>query len=460
MNQRSTFVTSAALALLLMSCARYTSQPIDVAASAGRFEQRRLDAPEVRAFLERNTTNTFATWPPALWNFEQLALAALYLHPSLETVRAEWAVARAAEITAGGRPNPTLSAGPEYNFNPARALSPWIANVQFDLPIETAGKRRLRMEQAAQLSAASRLKIHSAVWVVRRNVRVALLELATAREGQQVSETQLAARERLAASIEVKFNAGALSSAEVEAERALIAEVRRDIAVARAQTAEARARLASAVGVTLAAMPAPENIDPTMPIETSLGSTAARHHALTARADILMAISEYAATEKSLELEIARQYPDVHLNPGYQWDQGENKWALGISVELPVLNQNQGPIAEAKAKRGAAAAHVHALQSTIIGELDRALTAFQHAQATLEAARAAAAAQDKRIAAARTALENGAAEIAEVRLAEVQRGASEMHLVEARARLRQAVADIEEAVQFPLPDVENNFCLK
>src|SRR6185436_12086335 len=65
--------------------------------------------------------------------------------------------------------------------------------------------------------------------------------------------------------------------------------------------------------------------------------------------------------------------PDIHLNPGYQWDQGENKWQLGVSMELPVLNRNQGPIAEAKAKRDEAAARFLALQSRVISEIDRAL---------------------------------------------------------------------------------------
>jgi broad specificity phosphatase PhoE len=30
--------------------------------------------------------------------------------------------------------------------------------------------------------------------------------------------------------------------------------------------------------------------------------------------------------------EIAKQYPDIHLGPGYQYDQGVNKWTLGFSV--------------------------------------------------------------------------------------------------------------------------------
>ena len=66
---------------------------------------------------------------------------------------------------------------------------------------------------------------------------------------------------------------------------------------------------------------------------------------------MLSALAEYAASESALQVQIARQYPDIHLRPGYELDQNKNKWQLGVSMDLPILNQNQGPIAEAKAKR-------------------------------------------------------------------------------------------------------------
>ncbi len=64
-------------------------------------------------------------------------------------------------------------------------------------------------------------------------------------------------------------------------------------------------------------------------------------------ADQLAALAEYAAAEAEWRLEIAKQHPDLHLNPGYEPDQTDNKWSPGFSVELPVLNQSGGPIAEA-----------------------------------------------------------------------------------------------------------------
>ena len=105
--------------------------------------------------------------------------------------------------------------------------------------------------------------------------------------------------------------------------------------------------------------------------------TEAKNRALLTRADLLAALAEYDASETLLKLEIAKQYPDIHFNPNYQYDQGANKWALGVSLELPLLNRNQGPIAEAKVKRDETAARFTALQAKVISDIDAAAENFQ-----------------------------------------------------------------------------------
>ena len=54
-------------------------------------------------------------------------------------------------------------------------------------------------------------------------------------------------------------------------------------------------------------------------------------------------------------------------------------WSLGATLTLPLLNQNQGPIAEAEAKRAQAAAHFLTVQSDAISEIDGALAGYQAA---------------------------------------------------------------------------------
>jgi outer membrane protein TolC len=293
---------------------------------------------------------------PAQWQFEQLTFAALFQHPSLDVARAELASVRATEITAGARPNPTVGVTPEYTFNPFGGASPWIATIQFDLPIETAGKRGHRIARAQQLSEAALLRLGEVAWQVRSGVRVALLDLHDAGQHTELLARQLAAQQRALAAMETKLALGAATTAEVAPARLALARTRKDIADARVQADEARARLAAAIGVPLRSLPPVAALNTDMTTDAALASAEARHRALTSRADLLAALAEYAAAETALRLEIAKQYPDLHLGTGYQFDQGENKWALGLTAEIPVLNRNQGPIAEASAKRAEAAA--------------------------------------------------------------------------------------------------------
>ena len=173
----------------------------------------------------------------------------------------------------------------------------------------------------------------------------------------------------------------------------------------------------------------------------------------------MSALAEYAATESALRLEIAKQFPDVHINPSYQFDQGEHKWSLGISVELPVLNQNQGPIAEAKAKRAEASARFLELQAKVIAEIDRALTA--RAAALEQVSRQSQLAQLAReqSAAAEAMFKAGATDKLELAGAQLEAGATELAYLDAQIKAQQAIAQLEDAIQRPReawPTLEQN----
>ena len=135
--------------------------------------------------------------------------------------------------------------------------------------------------------------------------------------------------------------------------------------------------------------------------------------ALRSRADILGALADYAAAEADLRLEIAKQYPDLHLGPGYAWNNGnagDNQWSLGLTLELPILDQNQGPIAEAEARRKLAAAKFVELQSQVIGEIDRAVAGFRVAREQLQTGNELLAAEQQQQKSAQAQLKAGAAD--------------------------------------------------
>ncbi len=440
---------------LLAGCARFQSQPLSPAKTAADLEGRSLANPDLKRFLETNLHRELTHWPVRQWDCEMLTLAAFYYHPRLEVARADWHVAAGGIKTARERPNPTVTASGAYE--PASgAYSPWIPLLVFDLPVETAGKRRLRTEQAQHLSESARLNIITTTWQVRSQLRAALLEVAAARQRLALLQRQAALREDLLRRVQSQLDAGTVSRVELNAARLALSRARTDLADAQRLRAEARARLAGALGLPAVAL---DGLD----FEFDLAAPAAvedlttdkvRRLALLGRADILAALSDYAASQAALQLEVARQYPDIHLAPGYAWNAGstgEHDWQVGATVELPLLNRHQGPIAEAAARREASAARFRALQAKVITEIDGAVASFRASQtnlAAIEALMAAQAVQEESVAAR---AEAGAVDRLEVLAADLELNAAGVARLDAQARLQQAVGALEDAVQRPMP---------
>ena len=438
--------------LLQCGCARFHSQPISPGKNAAELERRSLDALELRSFLEKSLHQQFATWPTASWNFEMLAGAALYYHPDLAVARAQWRIAQGGEKTAAQRPNPTLSVSPQYTVNVTEP-SPWVVAASLDIPLETAGKRGYRRAQAAHLSNAARLNIATVAWQVRSSVRGAMLDVVAAGLRAEGLQKQLVLQQRLVERTEQQREAGAISDSEALPLRLALSKARVDLADAQRSEAEARARLAEAIGVSLHALDQVSfDLDlRRQPISAAeLSSAEARRAALQNRADILGALEEYNASQSALQLEIAKQYPDIHIQPGYEYDQGANKWSvIGLSLELPILNQNQGPIAEAKARREESAAKFNALQAKVLAEIERSVAVYRSAETNLSTLEGLGAMQARRTESISAQVRAGASDELELLNAQFEAASTALLELDGEIKLQQALGALEDAIQRP-----------
>lgn len=444
-----------AAALLLAGCVRFEDKPIAPAASAEALESRSLSDPAFRKFLETNLHRELTSWPLQQVDLPIATLAAFYFHPSLDVARAQWASVRAGESTAGARPNPVLGVTPGYSANPPKGVSPWFPSVTLDVPIETAGKRGYRIAQAEHLSAAARANITSAAWQVRSGVRAALLDYETARRRAALLSDQVTMRQRATELLEQRLAAGAISAPELAPARLALVHARLDAADAARVAAEARVKVAEAIGLPAAAIHRVEfRFDLSADQDAPVSSAEARREALVGRADVLALLSEYAASQSALQLEIAKQYPDVHFNPGYQYDQGENKWQLGISMELPVLYRNQGGIREAVARRDEVAARFIQLQAKVIAEIDRAAAARASAIEQLKQLDELARAQREVVEQVEASFKAGAADQFELATARLEFAVTELAHVDALSKQQQAIGLWEDALQRPFAALE------
>jgi cobalt-zinc-cadmium efflux system outer membrane protein len=382
--------TAVLLLVLLLStgCAKFQPRPIAPAETATAFESRTLDNPELKDFLEKNLSPEMVPRHPHAWNFVSLTLVAFYYHPDLAVARANREVMEAAIIKAGARSNPKVTASAGFISNPDSGVSPWLFGLAPDIPFETAGKRSYRVARATHLAAAAYWNVATAAWQVRSRLRTSLLKLYAAMEKEALLNRELALQTQFVELLVQRFDYGQISRPVLTRAQISLDQIRLAQHEIQKEIAENRVMLAEALGLPSGAL---EGIaisyDYLKQFPDKLPSPDLRRQALFNRPDILAALSEYNAAQSTLQLEIAKQYPDIHLGPAYHFDDGENKWTLGFSIDLPVLNRNQGPIAEAEARRVELAARFVALQARVIGEIDQALAGYEMDLRTLKVAK-------------------------------------------------------------------------
>lgn len=449
--QRKLLLAPLVAVALLGACAHYQPRPIVPASVLERLDARTLADPDLARAAE--PAHLVAAWPPDVWDLQTLTVAALFYHPDLELARASWGVARAGLVTAGQRPNPNVSAGPGFNTStPAQTITPWILTLGLDFTVETAGKRGYRIDLATGRSEAARYTIATTAWQVRARVRQSLLDLFFSTESAAVLDRQRAIQEDNITLFQRQLDAGEISTFQMAQARLLLDSIRLAFANAQRQQQDARARLATAVGVPITAL---EDIrlgfDPFRVVPTDIPDAAARREALLNRADVLSALSDYEASQSSLQLEIARQYPDVRLGPGYQMDQNSNKWTMLLFPSvLPVFSRNQGPIAEAEARRAAAATGVTVVQARVIGTIDRALAGYRTAVGTLSTADQILGEVRTLEQTAETQLAAGALSQLDVGVIQVELATRELVRLQALVQVQQTLGDIEDAMQRPI----------
>jgi outer membrane protein TolC len=449
-----------AIPIFIAGCATYQPEPISPAQTAADFESRSLSDEHLRAFLEAN--HVTGSWPRRSWDLNALTLVAFYYQPALAEAYAQLAGAQAAQITAGERPNPSVGFTPTYDTT---TPPPWILGLTWDIPVETAGKRGKRIAEANHLSEAAQWNFVSAAWQTRSQTRAALLNFYAAHEIESLLVRQESALSNVVRLLEGQLAAGAGSSFEVTQARVALDTTRLARQDAGGQSAGARTQLAGALGLPLRALDGVEfSFAGLSDFPVALTAPEIRRQAVLNRADVRGALAEYAASQSALQLEIAGQYPNLHLGPGYELDQTDNKWSLGVTLDLPILNQNQGPIAEARAKRMESAAHFLSVQARAMAEMDGALAAYDAALHQSATAAALLVDLQKRLDSVRAQAQEGEVDSLALANAEVEFNAGAQSRLDALVKAQQALGRLEDAVQSPLTlppatlgAVKNNF---
>ncbi len=436
------------ISLLTTACSHFQNQPLIPTNTAAQLQSRSLNSTEINQFFAK------AQYPKnQAWHLDKLTLAAYFYHPDLAIARAQAAAADAAIITAGQHPNPSLNITPTWISN-LTTLTPWIFVSALSIPIETAGKRGYRLDRNQHLSDAARLRLTDTAWLIRTRLRLAMLEMFAAQESWRLLHQQHQLEQRIDQYLQQQRKAGELAETDLLASQLGLQQSQLALTAAEKRLADSKAVLAAAIGIPLAGL-ANTELDFTefqhYPDVQQLAISPLENHALRERSDILASLADYAAAQSALQLEIANQYPNIQANPGYTFNTDEHRWSLGATaLQLPLFNQNEGPIAEMAAKRQEAAQRFEALQLRIIGEIDRAYANAQAIQPRRLAAEQLLTNRQANLRSTQALLQAGETDAHTVAVAELELAVAKKNQLDVLVENQQSLAMLEAALRQPI----------
>ena len=381
---------------LLISCGKekYIAKPINSQHITAKIFAKDPLSTDFKTYLIKQGYKNEAI-PFKSWGINELTASALYYHPKLDVAKAQLAYANAQLESAGQRQNPTLSGSLARSNQANGDIRPWAYGLNVEIPIETAGKRQLRLEEAQHLQEIARINVADSAWQLRSQISKDLLLYYQHIAQQKLLQLEVDKYTEIINMLQKRVEVGALSNTEVIASKLLLQAKTNALAAEQTKNQAVIASLANDAGLTLEKF----NQIPISPlvIETKLAQQtqallpetfkSLQEKALLNRLDIRRGLEKYAAAETKIKLEVAKQTPDISITPGFIFDFGDKIWSLGFSSLLNLLNKNQTLIAEATQLREIEGAEFEALQANIIGNLSSAHIRFMGAQQQLAQAK-------------------------------------------------------------------------
>ncbi len=442
---------------VLAACVHYAPRPHSPERALAQFTQRTLADPQLRALLERQLPGRAADWPRRQWDRADLWVAMLCFNDELTAARAAARGALAARRTARERPNPSVTLMTEYaNQHDGSPL--WLWALASDWLLDAGTRRGARIALADLKSQRACFELAELAWRQRGALRRALAELLISERELRLRAAVQSDREAQLDMARRRVEAGAAARPDLDR---LVRDALQDeqqLHQSRQRSSRAYSALAAALGVPVGAL---EGLDLTwerLDDPPDVGATllqSARENALLERSDVHGAVAAYGIAEQALRLEVARQYPDVHLGPSYTWDHGVRRYQFNLGLTLPLLNLNAGPVAEAEAQREEAGARLEATVARAWQEIDEAIRQWQLARARLTEARGPVYEAAQRLyAATARGFEAGSNDRTELVAARLAQTLSELEVLDAVRTAQEALGGLEDALRRPLEGPE------
>lgn len=421
--------------LLLAGCASYVPAPVHLDSYPATLEARRLDDKP----------------PGATWSGADLLAAAVARNAAVAEAAAKYRTAVAAARASRAAPGMTLTLTAEYAKSEPKQ---WLYGVGSDIPLDIGARRGERLNATDLVAVQALYDYGEAVWTVRTALTRARTDRLSADAELALAGRLEAVRQTRADRLDRRVAAGADDLSLALVARTDLAVAHRRVADARARRAQADSALAQALGVPAAAV-ADLSLAPIASPPAGLDLTQARRDAALTRRDVLRAVVDYDLAESALRLEVAKQYPEIHVGPGYTYDHGVAKLPFNLGLVLPPTDLNRSAIAQAEAKRVEAGRSLEAVQAAALGAVDQAWAALGAARITEASTRERDLPVAQRLAEATArSARAGEADRVDDLSAQAALIEAELAVLDARRAAAGAGVDLEDALRVPFDPAE------
>ena len=441
------------MCLLASACAnqQYQAKRLNSAQVSNKLSNKDATSTDFKVYLIKQgyAENKL---PLTEWGVDELTLCALYFNPKLDVAKAQLGLANVAINTANLKQSPTLGARAARGNQANGDKSPWAFGLEVEIPIETANKRQIKVEEAQHLQEVARIDVAAVAWQLRSQIARDLLRHHENSAQQTQAENALDVQNNLVKLLEKRVQLGAASNTELNAAKLLQQKAQFSLTSEQAKTAEIHAALANDVGLTNEKFKQLK-LKP-LDIEFALANTPNTEHlqenALLNRLDIRRSLAKYAAAESKIKLEIAKQTPDISLSPGIAFEFGNSIWSLGFSTLLNLLNKNPTLILEATQLREIEGAQFEALQADVIADVSQANAAYAASQLNVAQVKQQLAAQQHYTQKLQHQLDAGLIDRLDLTQNKLSTTLIEQQIVNAQFQQLNALLMLENSVQMPL----------
>lgn len=288
-------------------------------------------------------------------------------HPSIEAARLRVRAARGGRSAAGAFANPLVTYQVENTQLPRAGSVPGLDRetmTMVTLPLEPIYQRGARVRESNALVHAAESDARGVLQSVEREAAHAYYRVARAQAKVEALLDVVAWLDTVVAYNRTRVQEGVTAEADL-----IRAGIERDRANVEATTQRAElARARAAAGAFLASGTVASVVVPTQPLDAPVDASIV----VTTRPDLVAAQARVEASQAAVGFQRRSIFRELGATIGSKQTMGTSSMIAGLSLPVPLFDQNRGSITRASAERDAAARDLTAVTRVATAEVQGA----------------------------------------------------------------------------------------